>query len=638
MKPKRIVSLFFALFMVLNIAVVSVNAKNTEIKQTCSFVVEVTSYEELKELIYNSPNGERFVLQNDIIVEDNKNDNSIVISGFTDCTLDLNGYTLSRSTRGIDNCLIQVLSGAYLDVEDSSIDKTGKMKFSSGNYAGTSSVILANGNVYIYGGSYEIKTPYEVGGGVVFLSETGHLNIYDGVFDSHTAFGGDTIELRHNAYLYDVPHCNIYGGTFYGKISNFEVSSYRDFSSYGCFYPSVYVFDGEFYIANPDHEYAGFAYCNNGWGQVIVAGGTIFYKCLNSRDQHYIDGISKNLTNVEFAGKTGQYYEITPPTMIGSENISSVVRLGSKLMKKDASYYSKKGDVYKTNQEFIDNVLSYVDTIEVDEITEDSPLVWIENTDNVKTVSWYMSNEAQYDGENTPWMELDDYRGKVLPFRFDFRPEEETTLYIRSLITMNDGTEIEDVIAIHYKELKPNPPITSVNISGVDEPSVGASPDFSVADTSMYYITGVYWTDVTTSKHISLKETDVFEAGHTYELEIWLRTHDGYKFKTDSDDCIDITATVGGKEAEVVLPGAEIAAIISVTYTLDKQPEIILGDVDNDGKVSVMDATLIQMYKAQMTSLSDDQLKRADTDKDGKASIMDATQIQRLVAQLITEL
>ena len=291
--------------------------------------------------------------------------------------------------------------------------------------------------------------------------------------------------------------------------------------------------------------------------------------------------------------------------------------------------------------------------------------------------------------------------------------------------------------------------VSHVDVTGVATPSVGAHPDFTVADTSRYYINGVFWKDITTDDH--LKETDVFEAGHTYELEVWLRTYDDYKFKTDLDGWIDITATIGSKKAEVVLPGAHNAAILSVTYTLnapqvisyvdisevvepisgatpamsaycitngcnvdtvswyditdtkavkleagskfvagrryrvvvgvvaegnstfymvdgynettgsingemasvfgshdDKFVEFyydfdpcqanitgILGDVDGDKKVSVMDATEIQMYKAQMKDLTDEQKLRADADKDNLVSVMDATQIQRLVAQLI---
>ena len=179
--------------------------------------------------------------------------------------------------------------------------------------------------------------------------------------------------------------------------------------------------------------------------------------------------------------------------------------------------------------------------------------------------------------------------------------------------------------------------VTHVDVTGVTAPSVGANPDFSVADTARYYIDGVYWTDVTTSSHKWLKETDVFEAGHTYELEIWLRTNEGYKFKTDIDGWIDITATVGSKEAEVILPGSAISSILSVTYTLEQSQQFKLGDVDFDGDISIIDATLVQLYIAQLESLTDIQLKAADTDKNGDISIMDATNIQLYVAKIIDE-
>lgn len=756
MKKNTILCVFLVAVILMSVMAESLvaSAKECDVADT-GYQIFVTDYEQLKNLLYSCQSDEKLILQNDIIVDDNKNDNLLTLSALSNCQLDLNGYTLKRSTRGIDNCLIKVTYGAHFVVMDSSNDNSGKMEFVAGNYAGTNSVILANGNVDIYGGTFEIKTPYEVGGGVVFLLETGYLNIYDGVFDSHTAFGGDTIELRHNAYLYDVPHCNVYDGTFYGKISNFEVSSFNNFSSYGCFYPSVYVYDGEFYIAKPDDEYAGFAYCNNGWGQVIVAGGTVFYKCLNSSDQRFLDGVSKNLTTIEYEGKEGYYYEVTPPTMIGSEKLTLSDRLSAKLLKQDVSYYSKTGSVYKMNQDYIDAVLSYTDAINVAETTEESPLIWIENADNVKTVSWYMSDEAHYNGANTSWSELADFRGNVMPFRFDFRPEQETTLYICALITMDNDKQIEDVITISYEELKPNPPITSAKITGIDEPSVGAHPDFTATPVSSgFFISAIYWTDVTNSSEVNLKSTDTFQAGHKYELEAWLRVNDDYKFKTDSDGYLDISATVGGRQAEVIPAETYIAAIITVPYTLstsqiasfvdigeidtpvtgntpdmtahcytngcnvdlvewyditdtqqvkltadskfvagrryrvvvgvaaegnctfymedgynetvgaingeqarafgthdDKYMEFyydfapcggsggtLLGDVDLDGKVTILDATMIQRHLAKLSTLSSAQLANADTDRDGTVSILDATRIQRYIAKLIPEL
>ena len=634
MMLKRILSLLIVFLLAFGSITLYASAQNTYVAQT-GYQVDITSYEQLKNLIYNSPNGETYVLQNDIIIEDNTNDKTLIVGSFSDCTIDLNGYTLGRTTRGIDNCLIRVNDGAEFVIKDSSKDNSGKMFFRAGNYAGTNAVVFIDGKVDIYGGTFEIFTPYKVGGGVVLLVEQGLLNIHDGVFDSHEADGGDTIELRHNAYMYDVPHCNVYGGTFYGKYSNFEVSSYSNFAKHGCFYPTVYVYDGEFYIANPDYEYAGFAYCNNGWGQVIVAGGTVFYKCLNKTDEKYIDGVSKKLVSVEYEGKTGAYYEVTLPTMIGNDYLLPVDRLTAKFAKKEVSYYSTTGNVYIQNKDNIDAINNYIDTIDVFATQEQSPLMWIENNDSVKTVSWYFSDEAHFNGENTVWSELADYAGRVNPFRFNFRPESETTLYFRALITFDNETQIEDVVKVHYEEMKLNPPVTNVSILDITEPVAGEHPDFSpMMGSAAYYLTYIRWKDVDDPTS-SLKETDVFEAGHTYELWVWVRTNDGYKFKTDSDGWIDITATVCDKEAEVILPGSPITAEISVLYSVESDTDGLLGDVDNDGVVSVMDATSIQMYKALMMNLSEDQLTRADTDKDSKVSVMDATKIQMLVAQLI---
>lgn len=61
----------------------------------------------------------------------------------------------------------------------------------------------------------------------------------------------------------------------------------------------------------------------------------------------------------------------------------------------------------------------------------------------------------------------------------------------------------------------------------------------------------------------------------------------------------------------------------------------ILGDVDNDGFVSVMDATAIQRNIAQLIELDTAAKNRADVNKDGVIDVMDATDIQRFVAKII---
>ena len=67
------------------------------------------------------------------------------------------------------------------------------------------------------------------------------------------------------------------------------------------------------------------------------------------------------------------------------------------------------------------------------------------------------------------------------------------------------------------------------------------------------------------------------------------------------------------------------------------EPEYILGDVDLDGVITVVDATKIQHYIAKLTTLADIQKECADVTKDGQVTVHDATKIQFYVAKKITE-
>lgn len=65
--------------------------------------------------------------------------------------------------------------------------------------------------------------------------------------------------------------------------------------------------------------------------------------------------------------------------------------------------------------------------------------------------------------------------------------------------------------------------------------------------------------------------------------------------------------------------------------------KVYYGDVDGDGRVSVVDVTLIQKYCAGITSLTLDQKRRADVDFNGKITENDATLVQKYSINIITK-
>ncbi|MBE6824630.1 MAG: hypothetical protein E7513_04725 [Ruminococcaceae bacterium] len=61
---------------------------------------------------------------------------------------------------------------------------------------------------------------------------------------------------------------------------------------------------------------------------------------------------------------------------------------------------------------------------------------------------------------------------------------------------------------------------------------------------------------------------------------------------------------------------------------------IPMGDVDNDSRMSVLDATSIQMYIAELKTLTTSETRCADMDGDWSVTVIDATAIQRILAEL----
>ena len=65
----------------------------------------------------------------------------------------------------------------------------------------------------------------------------------------------------------------------------------------------------------------------------------------------------------------------------------------------------------------------------------------------------------------------------------------------------------------------------------------------------------------------------------------------------------------------------------------------LYGDFNLDGNVNIRDVTLIQMYRAELTSgFGYRGMELGDVNKNNKVDLRDATMIQMYLAQLITDL
>lgn len=75
-----------------------------------------------------------------------------------------------------------------------------------------------------------------------------------------------------------------------------------------------------------------------------------------------------------------------------------------------------------------------------------------------------------------------------------------------------------------------------------------------------------------------------------------------------------------------------LCLIFSVTVSVSATEELLLGDTDGDGRVTISDVTAIQRYLVNLTDLSPERQRTADINGDG-INITDATRIQRYLAE-----
>lgn len=176
--------------------------------------------------------------------------------------------------------------------------------------------------------------------------------------------------------------------------------------------------------------------------------------------------------------------------------------------------------------------------------------------------------------------------------------------------------------------------IDSVSAS-ITEPVNGAHRDLSPVpeDDTKYTVNAAdWWYNVTDDKYMKSPQ-DTFEAGKRYRTLLTFKSLPGYTFPGGDTTVIINGETITG---EFVTADDKTVAVY-VEYTA-KESAYIIGDVNQDGKVDVTDATYVQMAVAELIELNAAQALAADANGDGKVDITDATYIQMYVAEIVDHL
>lgn len=87
------------------------------------------------------------------------------------------------------------------------------------------------------------------------------------------------------------------------------------------------------------------------------------------------------------------------------------------------------------------------------------------------------------------------------------------------------------------------------------------------------------------------------------------------------------------KRTIAILITVLIFALAVIPASASTAEEMLRGDANLDGYVSITDATCVQRHLAELETLSESGITAADTDKDGNITIADATEIQRYLAE-----
>ena len=204
-------------------------------------------------------------------------------------------------------------------------------------------------------------------------------------------------------------------------------------------------------------------------------------------------------------------------------------------------------------------------------------------------------------------------------------PSEPAETEPETTAVPEDGKR-EDSHAVPPKnEQVPTTEITSVKIT-LDAPVSGAKPDYtadfpsnanyySEAFSNEYYQNYICWLDVNANSHM-YKDSAVFEAGHEYQVILFLTAKDGYSFTTST------TAKVNGNNAKTSI---DEEGHLRVAYNFSKLPYVITAvainlDTPVAGAKPDYTAVLVPVANYKIIEYSSDNMRNGISWRDATTS------------------
>ena len=112
--------------------------------------------------------------------------------------------------------------------------------------------------------------------------------------------------------------------------------------------------------------------------------------------------------------------------------------------------------------------------------------------------------------------------------------------------------------------------------------------------------------------------------------------YNGDNITFDTDDVCTVKAQLDLSNFDFA---TKQGAVFTITIEYDEPGEVVYGDADGDGKVTIDDVTAIQRMLAEQEGFileaGTDKFTAADVDGDGSITVQDATLIQQYLAELI---